>query len=589
MAATYIINGVSPESLGVVLMPREETDTVCSVSLKLIKQDALRDPPFTQDQKVVITRDDGSGPVGWFVGYAQPPRYEPALGSIAQQLTCFWKHFEQTQYLQLWGGVVSPRCILYGTPADGAWDGEYRDEPNITASSAQQLGYLLQYAIGHGVEFQIGTLMQGVKTGPREVRSRFIADLISEIMLQHPLALKWVDWTTKVGDEYVPTLNFCQAGDGEGGTAPDTVTVAIAGTRNPELNEITARTDLVVPAVFVRLEEQENDGTVTVVSTEQYPASGVTGDELRALHLSMTLDQRFTWNLSGEGRTINNVDGPQLGEDRNLAHWLYDQFSYLHYDGDLLLTEAELTTDRFTGKLLNISDGRSEWATMDALIQRVTSDPQTGSVRIGFGVNRQRTLPTFRSVTQGAFRQPGTLKPQQMRDAPPFAGAEPSTTLTPYVWRDPDSGGWNIRVTPGEVQAGSLSGGTMPTLAGTALDAVPRPGFSISPAGSLTVYLFVEFTPDVGEYTNVADDGSTTTKYRMGYGGDIVSAHVVSSMAVATQAPAVDPDTGDTTNGKFYAVLGTAEFSGATPTVAVRRRGNLRFATTPPARIQIVS
>lgn len=481
MAVTYLINGSSPESLGVQILQREEVNFgVCRVSLEVVYENGLHDPPFDYDDAVTITRDDGGGAEGWFVGYAMPPRHEPGTGKVTQEIVSFWKKLERLMYLQLWYGYVSSRCLLFGTPADDDYAAEYAESPNITASTAKQIEYLCNYAIGKGVKFQLGTMFQGVKTGPREVKGRMIGDLIREIALQHPLAMTWVDWTTKVGSDYVPTLNFVQAGDGESGTAPASITVALKGSLNPEALQITPRSDLVVPAVIVRLEEQENDGTVTVVQTQKYPTDA-TGDEDGAINLSMTLDQRFTWDLTSEGRAINTVDAPQLGEDRNLPRWIFDQFGYLHYDGTLTLTEAVLGADRFTGKVLNISNGRTEWATMNALVQRVVTDPHLGQRSISFGMDRNRTLPNFRSLVQDACRTPGGLIAQQMRDAPGNVG--PIST-EPFWFR---VDGNLARINGGEVLG----------------VVVPTQNLTVSLVGTVVLYFKIEvsYTTSPGGYS----------------------------------------------------------------------------------------
>lgn len=68
-----------------------------------------------------------------------------------------------------------------------------------------------------------------------------------------------------------------------------------------------------------------------------------------------------------------------------LADSFYATLSVLQYDGTLVLTEEECGGEAQIGKLLNLTGGIPEWATMNAQIQGVTENVDSGATQIPFG------------------------------------------------------------------------------------------------------------------------------------------------------------------------------------------------------------
>jgi len=68
-----------------------------------------------------------------------------------------------------------------------------------------------------------------------------------------------------------------------------------------------------------------------------------------------------------------------------LAQALYDATSALQYDGVLELTEEECSGVAAPGCLLNLTGGRTEWASMSAQIQRVQELVDVGQTRVTVG------------------------------------------------------------------------------------------------------------------------------------------------------------------------------------------------------------
>lgn len=72
-----------------------------------------------------------------------------------------------------------------------------------------------------------------------------------------------------------------------------------------------------------------------------------------------------------------------------LAQKFRDAMAELHFDGTIELTEREVGNVDFLGKVINIPDGRPEWAGMNALVQQVSEDLQTGITTISIGPPEQ--------------------------------------------------------------------------------------------------------------------------------------------------------------------------------------------------------
>ena len=86
-------------------------------------------------------------------------------------------------------------------------------------------------------------------------------------------------------------------------------------------------------------------------------------------------------------KTYVRVTTEDAGEPvpEGLAQSIYDSVSVLHYEGQMSLVSDELVEPGYLGKVINVSGGRAEWASMAALVQTVTEDIDNGTVSIRFG------------------------------------------------------------------------------------------------------------------------------------------------------------------------------------------------------------
>ena len=68
-----------------------------------------------------------------------------------------------------------------------------------------------------------------------------------------------------------------------------------------------------------------------------------------------------------------------------VAAALYASWSVLHFEGSLKLLEQECSGSLRPGKVVNISGGRSEWASMAAIVKEVNEDLARGETTVTFG------------------------------------------------------------------------------------------------------------------------------------------------------------------------------------------------------------
>jgi len=124
-----------------------------------------------------------------------------------------------------------------------------------------------------------------------------------------------------------------------------------------------------------------------VTATLQY--TGASTDESAAVWGAMNQRVLYTRvvGTNAQTQTYSRLTSETEAEPvpAGLAQALYDAASVLQYDGVLELTEQECTGVGAPGLLLNLTGGRTEWATMAAQIQRVEEKIDQGQTRITVG------------------------------------------------------------------------------------------------------------------------------------------------------------------------------------------------------------
>jgi hypothetical protein len=182
---------------------------------------------------------------------------------------------------------------------------------------------------------------------------------------QFPLNYDSLDWWKA----RVPRLNdYTSVTISNGGRLGDTnlAHILVEGEKAPWMNQSFAKERIQCDALCVM---QDGNGNIVDKHTE-----------------TVTLEVMATGCPNGETvyRALASFDP---GEDIpvGIAEALYTEWSQLHFEGSLTITEDEPTGQALPGKRLNLTDGRAEWATMSALVCRASEDIDNGTTSIDFG------------------------------------------------------------------------------------------------------------------------------------------------------------------------------------------------------------
>lgn len=553
------------------------------VTFQMPGLDIDQDPTFSAGDSITIYRDG----VQWFVGRVVQV---PVVGSGGSEDHAYriegpWWYFDKLVFEQTWYLATDP------SDEDSSIEGGHKSRVLLNQgfngsalTTGAQIAEAVAWAIANGAPLQATTSTTSATSNGRVVYSAdasgwpntevsiaeaqdvTVAEVIRKTLRWHPDAVTWFDYSTTPPTFHVGTRS---------GLSAETVAITEA-----EDISITPRSDLVVPAVCLRFEQQQTVDAVSWVSvTKQIapPAAIDTNGDLKTAYrfgaLVATIDlmgatsisesviihteslaaaqsvteaSRIAWwkaripwlndpligdltigvatregsldyeltdgvvmpwmDYTVEDDTIeaycsyrvrdvttdldlgpkivnrrlsirvtatnapsgtyrrNAVDDPGEAIPQGLATQLYSALGTLQYEGDVILTESECSSDIGLGNTLNLSRGRAAWATMSALIQSVEEDIQAGQTRIRFGpaahlgpqdlvellrVNRLRLIRTrlsTRDTGQGGNQQklsPAELYPQQR----PSAGSGRWESLG---MRDPNETDTRVDHTPTE-------------------------------------------------------------------------------------------------------------------------------------------
>ena len=111
-----------------------------------------------------------------------------------------------------------------------------------------------------------------------------------------------------------------------------------------------------------------------------------------------------------------------------VAQYLYEALNLLHFEGDFKITEQECSGGIQVGQALNLTGGRAEWAEMEAQVQQITEEIDSGMTTAKLGPpkllsvqNILELLRNWRSMHQlGVDGSGGTLESRRPgRKLPP--------------------------------------------------------------------------------------------------------------------------------------------------------------------------
>ena len=170
----------------------------------------------------------------------------------------------------------------------------------------------------------------------------------------------------------------------------------------------------------------------------------------RAFQVKVLSTDANTGTYKSLGTTVPGDSVPT-----NLAQNFYSALAQLQYEGAFALEEAEVGTGGgpFSGRSLNLTGGRTEWATMAAMIHTVVEDLATGRTTLRFGphtylspadfiahlrATRQRVIPELAERSGGVTTGGAQNLPQKhLKNA--AAKVEAAASLD--IWYGTPAGG----------------------------------------------------------------------------------------------------------------------------------------------------
>jgi len=252
---------------------------------------------------------------------------------------------------------------------------------SVRCTNGAQIGKVLAFGaskIASSNAIQIGTIDPAITPPYEESHDLMCSEVLRRCLRWSPDSVCYFDYTTAD-----PTINFRSRG-------------ALSAT-NIDLNvadlvtswSCGARYDLRPSGVtiFLQNEKMRTDG---VIWNNYNPISaGDVSTSLRQIVMTVPLDSTDT----------NKTDLA------NLATQYWNSVKTLQYAGDIEIRESEPTFSLVPGKLLNLSNARTEFATMNAVIQTCEIDIEVGITKASFGppdqLGRQDLLELIRNARLG--------------------------------------------------------------------------------------------------------------------------------------------------------------------------------------------
>jgi hypothetical protein len=309
--------------------------------------------------------------------------------------------------------IATPRAVLF---VDEDLD-PVELKPTIEAS--------IDVAIARGVSIQRGTIEpSGLQPPPEEVQDLSVGALIQRAYRWAPDAVPWIDYTTTP-----PTIHIRRRGN------LAAVNIALGDT---EELKIAPCEKLLLEGVIIHIRKVRDRSYYS--SPAVFYATDTAG---------------ITTGLRVAEFEINVVD-PRYNPPTGLAAAYLSMHNTLHWEGHVVLPELEPTIAIRPGNVLNITGGRSAWTTMNALVNEVEIQIDTGRTIVRFGPPLTLNFGDFFAL----FAPGANVKPPL---------GDPPDGLLPITWGPPSTqGGFYCRRSPGnssgqisDTSEGAASGHTL--------------------------------------------------------------------------------------------------------------------------------
>jgi hypothetical protein len=333
-----------------------------TLSFAIPTADIYADPVFAYDDAITLLRD---GTV-WFKGTV---RDLPAAFSADRQRQRYvvcnaWQRLQTIIYQQRYTLTKSDFSGLIGSWSSRVvlgqdqWGKPRRADQVITDVSA--------YAnkVGGGLA-TVASLPAWAVPPVETVRDISCAEAIRRMLAYVPDAVGWWDYTTTP-----PTLTIQRRADLDPVTLDldDKDRLEVVEGLNP-LNEAKPRG---VVIVFVHTEE-DGDGVPRLRETRQ-TAGSTTGPRVIFATVNLGVDEAVPTGLASQ---------------------YYGALSTLQWAGTLRLHESACSGLLRPGKIVNLDNGRTAWATMDATVQSTSEELFTGVTTVEIGAADHLGLGEF--------------------------------------------------------------------------------------------------------------------------------------------------------------------------------------------------
>ena len=336
------------------------------------RTDVLAAAIFPYGADLILRRDE----VGWFRGKVMRPAASGNSRTEGDQyvVTNAWGSLARLVYQQQWCIAGSLEYTPRITLGQNVWGQKI--------SIGRQISEIITYALTKGVSLAAGSLPEFTECWLEESRDLTCAGAIRNVLRLLPNAVGWCDYSAAG----TPVLNIQE------NTALSAVELdATAGESLADFSNLGPRNDLVPPGV-----------TFIYTGTNRHAESG--GGDGRT-YTTITRDSAGTADVEGSIVALVELnEGETAPTAAALAYWTALQV--VQWQGSVRMKEQECTGLLRPGKVLNIANGRTAWASMRAVIQSVTENLYSGETTADLGPPEHLAPQDFIEQQQVARRRP---------------------------------------------------------------------------------------------------------------------------------------------------------------------------------------
>lgn len=285
------------------------------------------------------------------------------------------------------------KVVLFQDPVTG-----------LSITTGQQIANIIAYAQSIGILIAAGTAPAFINVPFEETRDLTLASAIKRCMQWTPQGVTWFTYTTGT-----PILN-CQDRSALSGVTLDLSLANLVASF-----ELNARQDIVPTGVrfnFVGISECN----INVPNGCVDPSTGILNTGAAKLSEDPVQVQTITQDVAGlpdtPGALIGTIDLQQLtgttteSPPIGLASQYYLYLLSANYDGTVTTHEQECSGTLRPGKVLNLTNGQTPWASMNTVIQEVTENLYTGETTARVGTPQHLAPQTFAYLVNMTARRP---------------------------------------------------------------------------------------------------------------------------------------------------------------------------------------